>query len=297
MEDPIKILAIINPISGTGKQKNIELLLKKHLISSRFALQVKYTQYPNHASELTQESIKDNFQAVMAVGGDGTINEIARSLTGSNVALGIIPCGSGNGLARHLGIPMNPRKAIEWINQAQIKSMDTISANDQLFVNVGGIGFDAHISHQFANMTSRGLTSYIKATVSSFFSFTNQTFKITSTQGNEQIEGFMLSFANSCQFGNNAYIAPKASIMDGKLDLVVMRKPHLYQIPYLLFRTFTKTIHNSSLVKNIQGTQFQIEQSGNIAHLDGEPVELGNKIILRVNPSSLKIFADPQKNI
>lgn len=288
----MRLLAIINPISGTGKQKGIELLLKNFLDKNRFNLQIEYTQFAGHASILAKKATHSAIDAVLAVGGDGTINEIARSLTGSDVVMGIIPCGSGNGLARHLGIPMNTKKAIQRLNRSEIKSVDTVKANDKIFVNVGGIGFDARISHEFEKMESRGFVSYFKAVAKSYQSYEEKKFTIETNERKIERYGFLLSFANSSQFGNNAYIAPKASISDGEINLVLLRKPKLYQIPSLAIRMFTKRLHKSSLVTEIKGSEFHVTQESIIGHVDGEAIEFGNHIDLKVMQSSLKIFSN-----
>ncbi|MFA8433429.1 MAG: diacylglycerol kinase family protein [Marinifilaceae bacterium] len=290
MNTSIKLLAIINPISGTGKQKGMEELLQQHLDSSKFQLHTQYTQYAGHGSAIAKEAIQQQFDAVLAIGGDGTINEIARSLAGSEVAMGIIPCGSGNGLARHLGIPMDTVKAIQWLNKAEIKKMDTVKANNELFVNVAGVGFDAFISHEFAKMESRGLISYAKAVIKSFFSYPLQDFIIETKEQKHQLQGLLLSFANSSQFGNNAYIAPKASIQDGQINLVLLKRPKLFQIPGLALKTFTKRLETSSLFTQIKGDEFLIRQNDTLGHVDGEPIEFGSEIHLIVCPQSLNVF-------
>ncbi|MCG8475643.1 MAG: diacylglycerol kinase [Cytophagales bacterium] len=291
MNNPIKLFGIINPISGTGKQKNIRRLLAQHLDPKRFSLHAEETEYAGHASELAKKAISEKYDAVLAVGGDGTINEAARSLAFSRLALGIIPCGSGNGLARHLGIPMDTVKAIQWLNSARIGSMDTITANGQRFINVAGIGFDALISHQFAKMNSRGLSSYAKATFQSFLDYQEETYRIRIGKRTEEVKGMMLSFANSTQFGNNACIAPNASFCDGKMNLCLVRKPKYNQIPDLMLKMFTNKVHLSPLYREIVCEQATIEQESELGHLDGEPAIFGKTVELKMDAGSLKIFS------
>ncbi|RUT79183.1 diacylglycerol/lipid kinase family protein [Ancylomarina longa] len=290
MPQVLKLLVIINPVSGTGKQKGIEKLLNQYLNPARFALDIRYTQYAKHGMELAKEAIAESFDAVLAVGGDGTVNEIASILTGTDVALGILPCGSGNGLARHLGIPMNLKKAIAWINKARIIKMDTVKANQYIFVNMGGIGFDAFISNKFENMKGRGFWNYARAVLQSFFTYPMQNFTIIENHQEHHHRGFLLSFANSDQFGNNAFIAPSANIQDGILNLVLLQKPKWYQIPLLAFQVFTKRIEKSPLFSQVKGSEFRIIQENTLAHLDGEPIELGQEIHLQVWAKSLKVF-------
>ncbi len=287
----LQTLAIINPISGTGRQKRIAQQLEENLDKERFALKVVYTKYAGHGVELAKQAIIDKFDAVIAVGGDGTINEIANALVFSDVAMGIIPCGSGNGLARHLGIPMSPIKAIKWLNGANITKMDTVMANDFRFVNVAGIGFDALVSHEFAKMNSRGLTSYVKAVIKEFTTFKPQEFRLHNKKG-EQIEsGMVLSFANASQFGNNTYIAPEASIGDGLLNVVLLKKPKWYQIVGLGLKSITKKIHRSKLFRQFVVDELTITQQSDLGHVDGEPIRFGKTIHLKVDKQSLRIFS------
>lgn len=291
MNTAYKTLIIINPISGTGKQKQIKPLFKRYLNEKKFNADYKLTEYAEHGYELAKDAVKNGYKAVIAVGGDGTVNEISNALVFSDVALAVIPCGSGNGLARHLGIPMNPKKAILWINKANIQEMDTISANEYRFVNVAGIGFDAKISHEFEKMNSRGLSAYIKATLKCFKTFKTQRFEIKNDTISCIEEGMMLSFCNSTQFGNNAYIAPTAKIDDGKLNLCLLKKPKWYQIPGLAIAVFSKRINSSSLFKEIIVDEINIYQNSKLGHVDGEPVIFGNTIKLKLDPKSLNIFS------
>lgn len=291
MDTTYKTLIIINPVSGTGRQKQIKHLFKRYLNEKKFNADYIRTEYAGHGYELAKDAVKKGYAAVIAVGGDGTINEISKALVFSSVALAVIPCGSGNGLARHLGIPMNPKKAIQWINKANIQKMDTISANEYRFVNVAGIGFDAKISHEFEKMNSRGLSTYIKATLKCFKTFKTQRFELRNDTLLFIEEGMMLSFCNSTQFGNNAYIAPTAKIDDGKLNLCLLKKPKWYQIPGLAIAVFSKRINSSSLFKEIIVGEINIYQNSKLGHVDGEPVIFGNTIKLKLDPKSLNIFS------
>lgn len=287
----MKLLAIINPISGTGKQKGIEALLKSELDTNKFDLTISYTEYAQHGTELAQKAISEAFDAVLAVGGDGTINEIAKALAHSKIALGIIPCGSGNGLARHMKIPMQPKKAIHWLNKAIIRPMDTLLINDHFSLNIAGIGFDAHISHLFAKMNSRGLVSYAKAVINSFFSYPERQFTIVQDNATKEYSGFMLSVCNSSQFGNNAHIAPKADITDEEINLVILKKPRLYQLPKLMIQSFRNKIDKSKLYNEIVGKQFQISCGETEAHVDGEPITINGSFNVKIQPASLYHFS------
>lgn len=289
MTEKIKLLAIINPISGTGKQKNIEALLNSNIDHNRFLLSIKKTEFAGHAKDIAKEAIS-KYDAVLAIGGDGTINEIASSLVGSTVIMGIIPCGSGNGLARHIGIPMNSKSAIKWLNTAVARRIDSISINNNMYVCVAGVGFDAYVSHKFAEMDSRGLISYAKATMSSFFAYKEEEFIIEFNNKIIKGKAMMLSIANSSQFGNNAYVAPNASLSDGLVNLVLIRKPKIYQIPMLAFKMFTKRLNSSSLCKQYISDTFKITHSNDKAHTDGEPIFIDKHVRIITNKNSLSIF-------
>ena len=290
MRTALKTLAIVNPISGKGKQKNIEILLGQYLDHKRFHLKIEKTDYAGHGTELAKLAIKNGFDVVIAIGGDGTINEIANALTFSKLALGIIPCGSGNGFARHLGIPMNTKEAIKWINKASIQQIDTVNANDYRFINVAGIGFDALVAHEFAKMKSRGLSTYIKAILKSFRNFSNQTYVLKNKELETVEKAMMLCIANSSQFGNNTYIAPSAKIDDGKINISLLRKPKWFQIPLLTWKVFTKRLNSSSLFTEIITDEIKIIQQSDLGHIDGEPIYFGKEIHVKVDALSLKVL-------
>ena len=285
-----KTLAIINNKSGVGKQKNILDVFDKYLDKQKFELNVVRTQYTGHAIALAQQAVKDNFDVVLSVGGDGTINEISQGLLYSDVIMGIIPCGSGNGLARYLGIPTNLIKAVKWLNLAEPGSMDTISVNDFLSVNVGGIGFDALVSQKFCEMKKRGRMSYAKVILREFLHYKNSEYIIIINGEKIKLKGFILSFANSSQYGNNANIAPNALIDDGLFNLVVLKKPHWYQILDLVYKVRMNILDFSKLFYEIKVSEAYVYSNYDMGHVDGEPVELGKKVHLKLLANSLKIF-------
>ncbi|MGB5988326.1 MAG: diacylglycerol kinase family protein [Marinifilaceae bacterium] len=292
-----KLLVIINPISGTGKQKGIDKMIKDRLDSDKYDVEITYTEYAGHASLIAKEAVDKSFDTVAVVGGDGTVNEVVKSLIDTDVTLAIIPCGSGNGLARHLGIPMNTKKAIDSVNTFIKHQIDTLSINEHKCVNVAGFGFDALISYEFANMTKRGIVSYFKSVVSNYFTYKNQNYTVEMNGETHEMKAFLFSIANSSQYGNNAYIAPSARIDDGLVDIVAIRKPYFFQIPTVALSLFTKCIDNTFVCKTLEGSEFTIKHDNKIAHIDGEPLELGKVIKVKVNPRSLNILVKPNRNI
>lgn len=292
-----KLLVVINPISGTGKQKGIEKNIISGLDSKKYDVEIIHTQYAGHASLIVKEAIEKSFKTIVVVGGDGTVNEVAKVLVDTDITLGIIPCGSGNGLARHLGIPMNTKRAIDSINTFVRHQIDTISINDHKCINVAGIGFDALISYEFANMTKRGLFSYFISIIKNYFSYKNQTYSVEINGQTKIIKAFLFSIANSSQYGNNAFIAPTACIEDGLVDIVAIRKPNIFQIPTIVIAIFNKSIHNTLLCKTLEAKEFTITHSNEIAHIDGEPLKLGKILKVKVNPRSLNVLVNPKKKI
>ena len=239
-----KICFIINPISGVGKQKIVEQLVNEQLSAHDFEIEIAYTKAPHHATELSKDAANRNFDIVVAVGGDGSVHEVSKGLINSTAALAILPCGSGNGLARHLGIHLNLKNALKLIQQSKSMKMDTLKISNNSFVNVAGIGFDAHIAHLFANYGKRGFLSYIKLVMKEYFQFKEQNFSLIIDEREIKLRAFMLSVANGSQFGNNAFISPIAQVNDGIMEVCILKKIPLYAAPYFAFQLFTKRAHH-----------------------------------------------------
>ena len=196
-----KILFIINPISGVGRQKVVESAIEKYLDKDKFSFEIAYTEYVNHAFEIANEKKADAIDIITVVGGDGSVNEVAKALKNSSVCLAVIPTGSGNGLALHLGIPTNVEKAVQSLNTFSPQKIDTCFLGEYFFVGTAGIGFDGLISHKFAQSKKRGFWTYVKTTIREYFKF--KPFKINLTINNKTIskQVMFVTFANSRQFG------------------------------------------------------------------------------------------------
>lgn len=291
MQNKRKICFIINPISGIGRQKVIEKLVADLLDTSIFEPALVYTEGPKHATLLAKKAAQEDFEIVVAVGGDGSVNEVANGLIGSRTAMGILPAGSGNGLARHLGIPMDLKKAMQILQKGTKQQIDSIRFNNEHFVNVAGVGFDAHIGWEFSKFGKRGLSSYLKVIFKELSALKTQQFELSiNGQAPFPKDAYLISFANGSQWGNNASIAPLADIKDGVLDIVIVKKfPFLLSLPIAL-KLFTKKMHTSKAVETIKAKQLTIKQEKNIAHIDGEPIESGQTITITVNPLSLNVI-------
>jgi diacylglycerol kinase (ATP) len=285
-----KICFIINPISGIGRQKTIEQLITDVLDTASFDHTIVYTKAPKHATELAQKAASDGFDIIVAVGGDGSVNEVAKGLIGTEAAMAILPAGSGNGLARHLHIPLNLKQAMLLLQQGSRKKMDTIQFNDEHFVNVAGVGFDAHIGWEFSRFGKRGFSSYLKVITRELPALKTQRFELILNGRSMHTDAYLISFANGSQWGNNAYIAPLADITDGVMDVVIIKKfSWLKSIP-LGYKLFRKKIHTATAVEIIKTKEVIVKQTNNIAHIDGEPIEAGQTILIKVNPLSLNVI-------
>lgn len=286
-----KICFIINPISGVGRQKIIEKLLEKHLDFKRFDASFLYTEGPNQATGLARKAVESGASIVVAVGGDGSINHVAKGLLGSGVTMGIIPTGSGNGLAHHLKIPFRLGKAIELLNTGKTRKIDTVSINDDLFVSIAGVGFDALVAEKFENSPRRGFFSYFKIITREFYHYQPQQYTIKANGQTRSTEALFISLANSDQFGYNASIAPKADIYDGLLDVCIIRKPPMVLLPIQAQMLFLKKIEYSNYIETFKTRKLVINQGRKqVINLDGERISMEPTLKIKVNPASLKVI-------
>lgn len=287
------VLFIINPISGGTRKLSFPAVANKVLDSGKFDAQFIYTQWPNHANELAAIAAANKTNVVVAVGGDGTINEVASALEGTETYMGIIPFGSGNGLARSLRIPLNTKNAIAVLNNLKVRRIDSAILNNRKFFNMAGIGFDAHISLKFAKLKNRGLKGYISTALTEIATYIPGNYNLTIDGNHYQKHAFMISIANSCQYGNNAFIAPEAELDDGMLDVCIIKPFPLVQFPVIGYHLFNKTVHKTDYVEIIKGSKIRISRhSEGIVHLDGEPIEESKEIEISVKPLSLSVVTN-----
>ncbi|MDA9555774.1 diacylglycerol kinase family lipid kinase [Pelobium sp.] len=286
-----KILFIVNPISGGLDKAFFPSLLDQYLDLHQFDAEIIFSEYSGHAKELAAQALANNFDIVAAVGGDGTINEVASELESSGKIMGIIPCGSGNGLARTLGISLNNAKAIQQINKLTTTAIDTGIFNDKKFFNMAGMGFDAHISALFAQNHTRGFKGYVKTTLTEIAKYKPQNYVIEIDGRRISRQAFMLSIANSSQFGNNAHLSPTASVKDGWLDVCLIKPFSIWVFPSLVYRMFAKSTDKSNYVEIVKGREVKItrEASGPI-HLDGEPFIMDKSLKISIKHLSLTLI-------
>jgi len=288
-----KIAFIINPFSGTGKKEDIPALIKQELDATVFEYEIVFTDYRGHGTELAKQFVDKEFQIIVAVGGDGTVNEVGQSLIHSNSTLGIIPIGSGNGLARHLGIPINIKKAIRQLNHSEPILMDYGLVNNRPFFCTCGTGFDAYVSTEFAKGKKRGMMSYIEKIITGYFSYKSQNYHLHGEGIDLDSKAFVITFANASQWGNNAYIAPQASVQDGKLDISIMSSFPIIAIPTLALQLFAKTIDKDLFMTTLRSEKITLlrEASGPF-HYDGEPYVEGKEIQIDTIADGLKVLVN-----
>lgn len=286
-----KILFIINPKAGSGSTQHFRSLIDNTIDKNIFEITVAETAHPGHATALAQNGVTENFECVAAVGGDGTVNEVAKALQHTKTCMAIIPYGSGNGLARHLRIPRESKKALALINNFKSMTIDTFEVNGQLAVNVAGVGFDAFVAERFAKGATRGFLNYVKCVLQSYSSFHSFDAKILVEKNYLEAKAWMISFANSTQFGNNASIAPFAICNDGVLDITVCKKIPFASVPLFALALFTNRLRPSSHVQFHKVTRTILTFNKIVPlHIDGEPKGECDKVEIRIQPLSLNVI-------
>lgn len=291
MSENNKVFFIINKYSGTGFRPELEGLIVSQCDALNLECTIEFTQDRGHATELAKKATSLDFHKVFAVGGDGTVNEVAQGLVHTNTKMGIIPKGSGNGLARHLNIPMSVKKSLELLSSEKNIQMDTIRFNDKLSVNVSGIGFDGHVAGLFGKDGKRGLLGYIKLVSKEFFSFKEFPIELVADGTLFQRSAFILAIANSSQFGNNATIAPFASVCDQLIDVCFVKKVPLWQSLGFAKKMFSNKINTSAFVEIIKAKELSIRFPKPMAyHIDGEAMEPESVFTIAISPASLRMI-------
>ena len=288
-----KIIFIINPISGHHNKNNFPNLVEKHIDKNQYEYSIVFTEYAGHATELTMKAIEDDFNYIAAVGGDGTINEVAKCLIGKRQILVIVPLGSGNGLARHLELPFKPERLIkEVINKGKIYKIDTAVMNDIPFISIAGIGFDALIADYFAKDENRGFMTYAKLVTEKYPNYRQKEYTlILDDEKTIECKPFFVTFANSSQFGYNAEISPKASVQDGLIDVCIFKKPNILEVPIVATYFLAKQIDKSNFIDIYKAKKIKVTRKvAEVANIDGEAVEMSKDITVEIIPLSLNIL-------
>ena len=296
MTDKRRMIFIVNPISGTQGKKAILKWIDERLDRTLYEYEVVKTEYAGHATEIAANAVKEGIDIVVAIGGDGTINETARSLIHTNTALGIIPCGSGNGLARHLRIPMDPKAAIDILNENNQIQMDYGKINNIPFFCTCGVGFDAFVSLKFADSGKRGLLTYLENTLHESLTYQPETYEIENEEGTVRHKAFLIACGNASQYGNNAYITPQASLTDGLMDVTILEPFTVLDVPSLSFQLFNKTIDQNSRIKTMRAKKIKIHRNkSGVFHYDGDPIMGNEDLEVEIVPHGLNVITSSKK--
>lgn len=290
----MKPLFILNARSGAVRTRDLPAMIRRCCQLEEY--DIAGCERKEDLDSLVARARRDGFDAIVAVGGDGTVHETARRLVGGPLALGVVPTGSGNGFARHMNLPMEPDDAVRALAHAHPVSIDTAEVNGFPFVGVMGIGFDAEVAHRFATLPERGLRAYVRAGLAAIGGYEARRYELEIDGERIVTTAMLVTVANTSQYGNDARIAPHASVTDGALDVVIVRDAGLHASPLLLARMFTGTIDRSDAVITRTARKVTIRRPPGPAHLDGEPVELPEEMTVRVVPRSLHVLVtkDPR---
>ena len=286
-----KILFIINPIAGVWSKEKLPKLIRDTLDSKLFDIQIAFTAHAGHAIELTQNAVKDNVDIVVAVGGDGSVNEVASQLVGTEVILGIIPGGSGNGFARKLGIPIAKRKALKVINQLRTLQVDVGRINGHYFFSNAGVGFEAAVVDTFAKTKMRGLIEYCRTGAMQYFNYEAQDYAIEAGGERYNAQAFQINFSNSGQYGYNIGVTPESDLTDGLLEMMVLKDFGKWRVSYMLPMLLVgkaKAIGHVA-VKAVAHAKLITDKVTSI-QIDGDPCEYADTIEVEVLKQSLHVI-------
>ena len=288
------ILAIINPVSGTGNKDKIPRLLDTVVDQQVNDVSIIAPEYPGHASEIARQAVLDGIDVVVAIGGDGTVNEVGSALCGTDAALAIVPSGSGNGLARHLRIPMNASRALQVLNNGVVGSFDYCTVNGRPFFCTCGMGFDATVSYKFSNEGTRGFITYVKTALAEYLKYKPQEYTINIDGAQLRERAFVIACCNAAQYGNNAYIAPRATMQDGLIDVTVMHPFNIAESPLIGARLFLRQLNHDHHVSIYRGKQVVIERDhDDIIHVDGDPMMMPARIAIQNVSKGIHILVPP----
>ena len=288
------ILAIINPVSGTGSKDKIPRLIDTMVDQEKNDVSIVMSEYAGHAHEIATQAVNDGIDIVIAIGGDGTVNEVGSALCGTDTALAIVPSGSGNGLARHLRISMNASRALQVLNNGVVGQFDYCRINDKPFFCTCGMGFDAAVSYKFSNEGTRGFITYIKTALSEYIKYQPQDYVINIDGTELKEKAFVIACCNAAQYGNNAYIAPRATMQDGLIDVTVMHPFNMIESPLIGARLFLRQLNHDNHVSIYRGKHVIIERNqDDIVHIDGDPLVMPARVEIENVSRGIHILVPP----
>jgi len=288
-----RVLFIVNPVSGVNQSRKTVLAdaILNNLDTSLFECDIRYSESAAHVRELSKEAADAHVDIIVAVGGDGTLNQVVKGMIGSGSTLALIPAGSGNGLARHLGIPVDTEQSVRLIAKGNSRLIDTVNLNDDLFVSIAGVGFDALVAKRFSQGTRRGFFSYFKIVTNEYAWYRPRKYKMEIDGKQVVRQALFVSFANTDQFGYNTIISPEAKIDDGLVDVCIVKKVPLLYAPRVVGLLLSRRIDSSGFVEIIRAREIKLSRNKNrVVNIDGEPVKLSKDLRISVNPLSLKVI-------
>lgn len=294
-----KCMLIVNPRSGTADKGRIVRLAISELLKAGITVKTVYTERPAHATELAAAAASEGTDIVIAMGGDGTVNEVARGLCNTSSTLGIIPVGSGNGLARHLQIPLDPAGAIGVITSGNAQQCDYCTVNNRPFFCTFGIGFDAAVSDRFASRPGqRGFVNYVRSAFEELINFRSEEYSILCDDVEIKEKAFVIACCNAAQYGNNAFIAPRASITDGLIDVTVLHSSNLIQHAFNGIDLMLGLIRDGARARTFRTASLVILRSHpGPVHLDGDPVNMGLRLVVRCHAGGLRVFSPGEMKV
>jgi len=284
----VKTLFLVNARSGANRRRDLTALIRE-------TWEHEHEIFPCRSKEELDDVVHSaatrGVRIIYAVGGDGTVHEVAKRLVNTDLVLGILPTGSGNGLARHLCVPIDPRASLRACGVLRIETIDTATVNGTPFVNAMGVGFDAWVAEAFASAGTRGMQTYVRAGLRGLATYEAEEYEVTIDGEMLRRSAIVITVANASQYGNHARIAPMASVQDGLLDVTLIERVSLLRMPMLLARLFAGSLHRARGVTMFRGRTITITRSSaGPAHLDGEPVTMPESLTIAIVPRSLKVI-------
>ena len=294
-----KLLFLVNPISGTRTKEKLIAFISEKLHAVNISYDIDYTNATGNYTLLKEKVIADRFTDIIIVGGDGSVNQIVQAFAELRLRFGILPVGSGNGLARAAGIPTKIKRALQVIIEGNTMPVDAFSINDRFSCMLSGLGFDAQVAHNFARKAKRGLFNYTKESLLHFFKAQPYVFEIKLPEFSFFTDAFLISIANSNQFGNNVTIAPQAKLNDGLLDVIVVQKMHKVKLPYAVLKQLSGNNKMQQLVEDMEHKNIIYFQTPSLEisnlklaplHIDGEAVPTAQHLWVKVLPNYFTLF-------
>jgi len=283
----LKTLFLVNARSGPNRKRDVVSLIRNHC---NWQHEIVPCRSIAELDDVIESAISREIRAVFAVGGDGTVHEVAKRLIATDLALGVLPTGSGNGFARHLGLPMELRATLHACRGQRIETIDTATVNGTPFINMTGIGFDAWIADAFSSAGTRGLATYVRVGLRGFARYEAEDYELTVDGITSRHRAIVIAVANASQYGNNARVAPLASMQDGILDVTLIERAPLFRVPMLAAQLFSGTFHRARGVTTLRGRAITVRRAtAGFAHLDGEPVTLPELLTIAIVPRSLRV--------